>query len=42
MKKILLSAAVILALFSCQNDSTDLADSTTNATARRHCASRGS
>jgi len=40
MKKILLSAAVILALFSCQNDSTDLADSTTNATARRHCASQ--
>ncbi|TRX21536.1 zinc metalloprotease [Flavobacterium franklandianum] len=40
MKKILLSAAVILMLFSCQNDSTDLADSTKNASARRHCASQ--
>ena len=40
MKKILLSAAVILMLFSCQNESTDLADSTTNSTARRHCASQ--
>ena len=40
MKKILLSAAVILMLFSCQNDTTDVADSTANARARRHCASQ--
>jgi hypothetical protein len=40
MKKILLSAAVILTLFSCQNETTDLSDSTTNASRRRHCASQ--
>ena len=40
MKKILLSAAVILMLFSCQNDTTDLSDSTTSATIRRNCASQ--
>lgn len=37
MKKILLSAAAILMLFSCQNEATD---STTNVIARRGCATQ--
>ena len=40
MKKILLTAAVILTLFSCQNDTTDVSDATTNATVHRICASQ--
>jgi len=39
MKKILLSAAAILMLFSCQNDTTDSTPST-NAIAHRGCASQ--
>jgi hypothetical protein len=38
MKKILLTATVFLMLFSCQNDQTE--STTTNATARRSCASQ--
>ena len=40
MKKILLSATVVLMLFSCQNDSNDSATPTANAIARRSCASQ--
>ena len=40
MKKILLSAAVVLMIFSCQNDSTDTASLTTNAILHRGCASQ--
>jgi hypothetical protein len=40
MKKILLSAAAILMLFSCQNEATDSTTPTTNAIAHRGCASQ--
>lgn len=40
MKKILLSAAVLLTILSCQNDSTDSALTTTNTISRRGCASQ--
>ncbi|WP_395050274.1 zinc metalloprotease [Flavobacterium sp.] len=40
MKKILFSAAAILMLFSCQNDTTDSTAPTTSATAHRSCASQ--
>jgi hypothetical protein len=39
MKKIILSTAVCLMLFSCQNDQTDLTNEQTNATSQRKCAS---
>lgn len=39
MKKILLSTAAILMLFSCQNDATDSTAPTTSAIAQRGCAS---
>jgi hypothetical protein len=40
MKKILLSASVILMLFACQNETTDATAPTTSAIARRGCASQ--
>jgi Pregnancy-associated plasma protein-A len=40
MKKILLSASVILMLFACQNEATDATAHTTSAIARRGCASQ--
>jgi len=40
MKKILLSASVILMLFACQNETTDASAPTTSAIARRGCASQ--
>ena len=40
MKKILLSAAVVLMILSCQNDSTDSASPTISAIAHRGCASQ--
>ena len=40
MKKILLSAAVVITILSCQNDSTDSASPTTNAISNRGCASQ--
>lgn len=40
MKKILLSATVVLMLFSCQNDSNDSTTPAANAVARRNCASQ--
>ena len=40
MKKILLSASVILMLFACQNEATDATAPTTSAIARRGCASQ--
>lgn len=40
MKKILLSAAAILMLFSCQNEATDATAPETSAAARRTCASQ--
>ncbi|MBP6180561.1 zinc metalloprotease [Flavobacterium sp.] len=40
MKKIILTATAFLMLFSCQNDQTESAVSTTNTTARRSCASQ--
>lgn len=40
MKKIILTAAVALMLFSCQNDTNDLSDSTTSTSIRRICASQ--
>ena len=40
MKKILLSTAVILTFFSCQNETADLSESTLNSSGRRHCASQ--
>jgi hypothetical protein len=40
MKKIILTAAAILVLFSCQNDATDSTVPTTNAIAHRGCASQ--
>ena len=40
MKKILLSAAVVITILSCQNDSTDSASPTTNAISKRGCASQ--
>jgi hypothetical protein len=39
MKKIILSAMAFMMLFSCQNDQTELVNPTTNAIARRGCAS---
>ena len=39
MKKILLSAAVILVLFACQNEASDPTDPTTGILTRRACAS---
>lgn len=40
MKKIILTAAAVLVLFSCQNDATDSTVPTTNAIAHRGCASQ--
>jgi hypothetical protein len=40
MKKILLSAAAFLMLFSCQNETTDATAPSTNAIAKRGCASQ--
>jgi len=40
MKKILLSAAAILMLFSCQNEAIDATDSTNSVTERRMCAAQ--
>ncbi len=40
MKKILLSAAVILMLFACQNEPTDVTSIETSTSARRMCASQ--
>jgi hypothetical protein len=40
MKKIFLTATAILMLVSCQNETTEIADTTTNASARRMCASQ--
>ena len=40
MKKILLSASVILMLFACQNETTDATAPTTSAIAKRGCASQ--
>jgi hypothetical protein len=40
MKKILLSASVILMLFACQNEATDATAPTTNAIVHRGCASQ--
>jgi hypothetical protein len=40
MKKILLSAAAVLLLFSCQNDATDSTAPTTSAITQRLCASQ--
>jgi hypothetical protein len=40
MKKLILSAAVMLMFFSCQNDQTDLENTSTNAVAKRNCASQ--
>jgi len=40
MKKIILSAAAILVLFSCQNDATDATTPTASAIAHRGCASQ--
>jgi hypothetical protein len=40
MKKILLSAAVVITILSCQNDSTDSASPTISAIAHRGCASQ--
>jgi hypothetical protein len=40
MKKIILSAMAFMMLFSCQNDQTELVKPTTNAIARRGCASQ--
>ena len=40
MKKILLSAAVVITILSCQNDSADSASPTTNAISNRGCASQ--
>lgn len=40
MKKILLSAAVVITILSCQNDSTDSASLTNNAISSRRCASQ--
>ena len=39
MRKIILSAMVFMMLFSCQNDQTESVNPTTNAIARRGCAS---
>jgi hypothetical protein len=40
MKKIILSAMAFMMLFSCQNDQTESANPTTNAIAKRGCASQ--
>lgn len=40
MKKIILFAAVVITILSCQNDSTDSASPTTNAISNRGCASQ--
>ncbi|WP_268846473.1 zinc metalloprotease [Flavobacterium aestivum] len=40
MKKLILSAAVMLMFFSCQNDQTDLGNTSTNAITKRTCASQ--
>ena len=40
MKKIILTAAAVLVLFSCQNDATDSTVPTTNAITHRGCASQ--
>lgn len=40
MKKVLITIFTAVMLFSCQNDQTESADSSTNATARRACASQ--
>jgi hypothetical protein len=40
MKKLIFSAAVMLMFFSCQNDQTDLANTSTNAIAKRNCATQ--
>ncbi len=40
MKKILISTAVILMLFACQNETTEITDSTTSISGRRMCASQ--
>lgn len=40
MKKVLITVFTAVMLFSCQNDQTESEDSSTNATARRACASQ--
>lgn len=40
MKKIFITATAILMLVSCQNETTEIADTTTNASDRRMCASQ--
>jgi hypothetical protein len=40
MKKLILSAAVMLMFFSCQNDQTDLGNDSTTAVAKRGCATQ--
>lgn len=40
MKKIILSAAVILMIFACQNEATDLTDSSANVVVQRGCATQ--
>jgi hypothetical protein len=40
MKKIILSVAVCICLFSCQNDQTDLSNEQTNAVTQRKCATQ--
>jgi len=40
MKKLILSAAAVLLFFSCQNDQTDLNNASTNAVAKRGCATQ--
>ena len=40
MKKFLLSIAIVLALFSCQNDQTESINTSTNAITKRTCASQ--
>lgn len=40
MKKILLSASVILMIFACQNETTDATDASTSVIAKRGCASQ--
>jgi hypothetical protein len=40
MKKLIFSAAVMLLFFSCQNDQTDLANTSANAITKRSCATQ--
>jgi hypothetical protein len=40
MKKLILSAAAVLLFFSCQNDQTELDNASTNAVAKRGCATQ--